>query len=205
MDPTRKSRANLLKIAKSQGFVRYSSMNKQNLINLINRGHNELPRQKTINDYFKCLHSSKGIDPSEFLLPPKERDWMRYTVEIKVVDETSYKIRGVDLTGLFNATFIQDRYEQRLGSRWQFDSSDEDDDQELVTTTVTIDGGWIISKAEYANFCTFYNQLVTVPNQLVTVPNQPKSLFEIAAWIVNSKKQKQYIPKQLRLRLKELN
>jgi hypothetical protein len=113
------------------------------------------------------IHSNKGISPSEFVLSHTTR----YTIDVNVYRYTSRIVRGIDLTGLFNAKFIPE--------------------------------GWILSDTEYGNFCTFYNSLLSSIHQ-------PKSLFEIAARIVNiklqvgSRKQKRSIPLQIRQLIKHI-
>jgi hypothetical protein len=77
---------------------------------------------------------------------------------------------------MFNAKFIPD--------------TSEDD-------YVFIEGGWIVSESDYPNFCAFYDSLLTSANQ-------PKSLFEIAAWVVSSRKQEQYIPKTIQKRINQI-
>jgi hypothetical protein len=166
-----KSRTELLEIAEKRGFVRYSSLNKDKLIGLLTRGYHEVPKVQ----YEECMHSNKGLSPSEFVLPPKLNMHLaptkyRYTITTYRYNATSCIIRGIDLTGMFDARYIPSIIDHGNGE----------------SRPTYVSGGWVISNHEYPKFLTFYESLLASMNQ-------PKSLFEIAAWIVNSRKQDQYI------------
>jgi hypothetical protein len=175
------SRTELLAIAKKRGFLRYSSLNKHQLIGLLTRGYHEVPKVH----HYECIHSAKGLPPAEFILSPKLNDIVgptkfRYTIDTKMYNGTSRIVRGIDLTGMFDAKYIP--------------ATVHDEDDEWPTY---IEGGWVISNHEYPNFLTFYETLLASTNQ-------PKSLFETAAWAVNSRKQEHYIPKLLRMQIKQV-
>jgi hypothetical protein len=102
---------------------------------------------------------------------------MRYTIEVKMYKGNDRIIRGLDLSGMFGAKFIAPESDYDLRFR---------------------DGGWVVSEAEYPNFCEYYASLLGSVNH-------PKSLFELAAWIVNSRKHDiQDVPKHLIPQLNKL-
>jgi hypothetical protein len=172
-----KSLTELREMAEIRGFLRYSSLNKRALITLLEKGYHKVVPPYKLD---RCLiQSSKGLVPSEFILPPSDCKLIGYTIGTKSYDRSSRIIRGIDLTGRFNAIFIPDRT-VRFGN----------------DVCIVKAGGWVVSDHEYPNFCDFYESLLNSPAQ-------PKSLFEIAAWVVNSRKQSRYIPERIRIQLKQ--
>jgi hypothetical protein len=133
-----KSRKDIKAIAKKRGYVRYSRLNKDDLIGLVTRGYHKVPKSH----YYYCVHSTKGLVPSQFVQPPKINKLIgpikyKYAITTEMYDESSRIISGLDLTGMFDAKFIPDIIGPPDSNIW-----------------ITY-GGWVIHEKEYPNFARF--------------------------------------------------
>lgn len=103
-------------------------------------------------------------------------DWDCHTIDIEIDTERNCRIiRGLDLEGMFDSEFVNCvLVETSEGTRWKW-------------------GGWTIPESQYKNFMEFYR-----PTE------NPKSLFELAAHVVNSRKINQYLPKHILKKIKNV-
>lgn len=199
------SRTELLTMCKDKGFVRYSSLNKHNLIDLLKTGSHKQPKQRSPWRYIS--ESGMGVLPHEF-----ERDGNQYTITIKDSDKFCDKyvsddiirylrdgycaIRGINLEGLFNSRWVPPKQTTVYENTYNSATDDSDSDNEPIRVEITYKqyGAWVIPKSELPSFKAFFDSLKPKHN--------PKSLFDSAAHVVNSRKITQYIPKHLLKRIK---
>lgn len=169
-------------LARNQGLLKYSKLNKHGLVNLLRTGVQGPPPPKIM---FNVIKNGKGVPPDELF--KQNSEYSKWTYEVKEAPG-GYMITGVDLTGLFNSTWYPDTTVRRSEDVYY---SDTDGEEEPTTRMVTrtIPGGWFIKAKEYPEFKTFISSLRPL--------NQPKTLFDIAAHVVNSRKRTIRLPKVL--------
>lgn len=187
----------LLKLCKENGFKRYSTLDKFDLIRLLIIGSHKPPY---IRPPWKSLHSSRG---------PEVFEWDKHTITINPHENGGYLIGGINLEGKFDSHFIEDT-QVRSAHRYRIGRYDTDDeymssdssDGEHEYTYTTKPGGWWIPAREYDNFLAYKSSLIP--------PKQPPSLLELAGRVINSRylwfwKQQTYIPPQMERQLKKLD
>ena len=121
----------------------------------------------------------------------------KYSVSERLVPE-GYIVSGVNLDGMFNSMFVPDRIEQREYESDRFTDSETDDEPIAVMRDVVIRGGWFVPHAEFPNYRNYITTLRTAASV-----HQPRSLFETAACVVNSRCHNVYLPKIIKNKLKE--
>lgn len=200
------SRPELIKLCKERGFVKYSSLNKHELKNLLKRGSHKTPPKPYV---YRVLHSDMGLKPADF-------DREKYVVKyIEHVDDTNTRevskdiinylqngycsVRGMNIEGMFNSIWIPPKVIQ-IEYFNDYYASDEEEEEENnlnqspVFVPYTQHGSWMIPRSELKNFKDFYDSLKPI--------DTPKTLFELAARVVNSRKITQYVPPTLLKRIK---
>lgn len=185
------SNPELREIAKRKGFIRYSKLNKDELVKLIKTGSHAPPPKK---ERWAVIQSGLGVEPDKLFT---EHDETSIYSVAKSTYPGGYLIRGINLGGMFNSSFIEPRTEQRTGRYYETDDSDDSDNDVQITYTEHIPGGWFVPAEEFPAFSTYIENLRALRTQ-----QQPKSLFEIAAHVVNSKKQTVYLPPVIKAKLK---
>jgi len=193
-------------IAKQKSFVKYSTMNKRELINLLVRGVHPKPRQKKIYE----ITDYRNLLPLDYLFTSCGCINHVYGYGAVQDDEKGgYVIRGVNLNGMFDSIRVPDKTINVLENDYEdINTADYEwfeTDETTQVVTKTIKGGWFVPFASYQNFSDYTNRLKTI-----RCSTNPKSLFELAAYVLKSRKitaflhPGQYIPTIIKLRLKSL-
>jgi hypothetical protein len=185
-------RSQLLALAKERGFTRYSKLNKGELIRLLKNGSHSPPPAR---HWYSIIANGEGVSIDKLFTPYDHMH--KYAVAHEQVPE-GYIIRGVNLNGMFESQYIADRTIQREEIDYGDNTDDEDVEPVTVVRSVQISGGWLIPLREFPKLQTLITSLRSA-SQI----KQPRTLFEAAARVVNSKKQTRYLPKIIKSRLKQ--
>jgi hypothetical protein len=182
------TKSQLQAMAKRAGFMRFSALNKNDLISLLISG-SHTPKVK--HPKFTILHSCRGVLPADF-------DPARFTITVEP-SPGGYVMRGLDIEGMFNSLFTPDRFATRYEDVYEEPTTDDDEPNQSTWTPVTrrICGGWFIPEANYSDFKQFYESIVCRVNN-------PRTLFELAGIVVNSRKQTTYLPKRIQSAIRKL-
>lgn len=183
------TRPQLLALAKERGFTRYSKFNKHDLIRLIRYGKHPDPIPTRL---YGIIVDGTSIDK---LFTPYDH-MHKYSVSDRLV-QGGYIVNGVNLEGLFNSSYVPDRVEMQEEIDYP-DTDNEDDEPVTVMRNIVIRGGWFVPHADFPTYRQYINDLRTAASLY-----QPRSLFELAARIVNTRRQTAYLPKIIKQKLKE--
>lgn len=184
------TRPQLLALAKERGFKRYSALNKCELIKLLKKGSHDPPIPKK---WYSIIDSGKGVSFDQLFT---SYDHMHKYDVGEQQEGDGYIIRGVNLDGMFNSVYVPEQMTYGIDTRW--DTDDEDDDPHYIRIPRKIPGGWLIHRNDYSNYKKFIKSLRDAKSQ-----QQPRTLFELAARVVNSRKLNVYIPPSLKNRISQ--
>lgn len=195
------SRSQLLSLAKANRFKNYTPLNKYELIELINRGYHLQPEKRTCNVY------KGGVGASEDELFQSYGTLFKYSVTLANV-KNGYFVRGFNMNGMFESHYIpQSEMTYPTTERNFIDPSDSleippslinrvynyGNDGSIISVTIHKPTGWFLP----IQHATAFKEYIANIRHKVFGP-KPKTLFELAARIVNSHHQRGvYLPKTI--------
>ena len=200
----RMNKSQLLALAKAKGFKNYSSLNKFDLIELIKRGYHKEP----IKQVYGLFKDDGGASEDELF---QMRDKVfRYTLEWQPV-KGGYFVIGFNMNGMFDSYHVpfSEITHQVTNNRFVDPNNPLDippqlckfsyireNDHSVVAIRITKPEGWFLPQQQEQAFRKYIANI----RQRVLGP-QPKTLFELAARIINSHHQKVYLPKIIKKKL----
>lgn len=164
-------KVSLMRRCRRAGFVRYSHLNVDQLRDLLARGYHYISPKDAYS--IKIVHSSRGPKIADF-------DGCRYDVQI-IPHRDGYMVRGVDLEGMFDSTFIEPAPYSHADNNYMGGFMEEDsleDSKRLQEMMLDHAGGWFVRASRYVELTQLRDRLRRVP---------PRSLRELAANVVTSR------------------